>query len=66
MSIARDFAREMDKQAREIEQAMGAGKVASWEDYKRQCGIIQGLARAKDALNSIARKYLDDDEVSDE
>lgn len=64
--MIRDLRHSIDAQVRDIEQSMGAGKVSSWEDYKRLAGVIQGLQRAKVALDEVARKYLDEDEAQDE
>lgn len=58
--------RDLDRQVNDIEQLLGAGKASCWEDYKRLCGIIQGLKQAKDAIDIVARKYLDDEDMIDE
>lgn len=64
--MIRKFRAVIDAQVRDVESSLGAGKAASWEDYRRQVGVIQGLQRAKVALDEVARKYLDEDEVLDE
>ena len=61
-----DFARSMYKLLREREldltQALAAGSVQSWDQYKMTVGEIRGLSFAREEMKALLEKTADDAE----
>lgn len=60
--ILRAISDKLEKQRQEIADHMLTGKCSSFEDYKKQVGIGEGLARAqKEIKDSMKRLHNADD-----
>ena len=64
--MIRDFARVVQTALREeIENYSGdlaRGQPTTYDEYKRLCGLIQGLRLAEERLMDLAKKVVTDDD----
>lgn len=52
---------DLERQKREIADGMLAGKCSSFEEYKKQVGIGEGLTRAQQTIkDKVKRLHADD------
>lgn len=62
MSIERSILKlvdDLEKQAKEIDGYVLAGKCSTMEDYRAKTSEAKGIRRAKDLLNDKLKKGLD-------
>lgn len=52
----------LNERKKELEEHLGSGAVASYEEYKRLCGFIQGLEFANQTILDLAEKMEKADE----
>ena len=52
----------IDAEIGHLTKGIAAGGMSSFEEYKKNCGIIAGLHRAKDFIAAEIKKFTDDEE----
>ena len=52
----------IDERRAEITMFMSRGTVEDYSEYQKLCGVIQGLAYAKQIVTDLAQKEEEDDE----
>ena len=52
----------IDERRAEIAQFLSRGTVEDYSEYQKLCGVIQGLAYAKELITDLAKKAEEDDD----
>ena len=52
----------LDERSAEIAHFMSRGTVEDYSEYQKLCGVIQGLAYAKQIVTDLAQKEKEDDD----
>jgi hypothetical protein len=52
----------IDERCAEISQFVSRGTVEDYSEYQKLCGVIQGLAYAKELITDLAKKFEEDDD----
>ena len=61
-AFVREIRMELDAELERIMKAMMNGSAGSWEDYKRMIGIVTGLRKSRDMIDSIYSQYLNNED----
>jgi hypothetical protein len=62
LEFVREVRGELDAEMNRVAIALGNGCASSWEDYRRQTGMIAGLKRAREKLDAVFKTYIESDE----
>ena len=70
MSIRNDprivaFEYKVTEQIDEIGKFVISGKCATYDEYKKKCGEIEGLKKSVTIMVDVLKNYLDEDETDD-
>lgn len=60
--VLEHLVKELQKEADMKGQAVAGGNLKTYDDYKFICGQIRGLLLAKDTVESLLQRVLDNDE----
>jgi len=60
--FARAVRSEIQKDITNYTGDLARGQPQTFEAYQKLCGMIQGLVRAEQILNDLAKKAIEDDE----
>ena len=60
--IAEYINSKLDERSAEITYFMSRGTVEDYSEYQKLCGVIQGLAFAKQTITDLAQKEEEDDD----
>jgi len=52
----------IDERRAEIAQFLSRGTVEDYSEYQKLCGVIQGLAYAKELITDLAKQLEEDDD----
>lgn len=56
-AVLHEWRKRMDAEVSQKKEHVASGNYASLEEYKRACGIIQGMEIAKDLMNEAIDEF---------
>ena len=64
-TVKENVIRKQNERIRALEEKLGRGKAKSYEEYKEQAGIIQGLRDSLDTFNRTLSDIMSEEDLDD-